>query len=87
MMSLDAPVSYAVQALVRFVASELPKCSFAPSLPYLLNTINKLSRPRYNQAQRDRGGATVQEDESRYLVTLRRPRTAEVWSSEVIGHP
>ena len=47
----------------------------------------ELSNELLNQAQRDRGGATVQEDESRYLVTIRRPDTAEVWSGEVIGRP
>jgi hypothetical protein len=47
----------------------------------------ELANEILNQAQRDRGGAVVREDESRYLATLRRSDTAEVWSGEVIGRP
>jgi hypothetical protein len=47
----------------------------------------ELANEIINQAQRDRGGAVVQEDQSRYLVTIRQPGTPEVWSGEVIGHP
>ena len=38
-----------------------------------------------NEMQRERGGSTVQEDVSRYQVTLRRPDTQETWTGEVIG--
>lgn len=40
----------------------------------------------FNEMQRDRGGATVQEDESRYQVTLRRPGAAP-WTGELVGAP
>lgn len=42
-----------------------------------------------NEMQRNRGADTVTEDESRYLVKLRRPAEKDVpeWSSEVIGPP
>jgi hypothetical protein len=42
-----------------------------------------------NEMQRNRGGDTVQEDESRYQVSLRRPdtTTAADWIGEVIGPP
>jgi len=42
-----------------------------------------------NEMQRNRGGDTVQEDESRYQVSLRRPdsTTAADWTGEVIGPP
>ena len=38
-----------------------------------------------NEMQRERGGSTVEEDVSRYQVTLRRPDTQESWTGEVIG--
>jgi hypothetical protein len=40
-----------------------------------------------NDAQRSHGGQVVYEDQSRYLVSLQRPGTAEAWSGEVIGRP
>src|SRR5215471_16130078 len=42
-----------------------------------------------NEMQRDRGGDTVQEDESRYQVTVSRPTQKEIqdWTGEVIGPP
>ena len=42
-----------------------------------------------NEMQRDRGGGTVEEDVSRYQVTLRRPDSTEPsdWTGEVIGPP
>jgi outer membrane protein assembly factor BamB len=42
-----------------------------------------------NEMQRDRGGATVTEDESRYQVTIRLPGAKDVpdWTGEVIGPP
>jgi len=40
-----------------------------------------------NDMQRDRGGDIVQEDESRYRVSLRQADAAEGWSGEVIGPP
>jgi hypothetical protein len=40
-----------------------------------------------NEMQRDRGGDQVIEDESRYLVNLRRNDGSVAWSGEVAGHP
>ena len=40
-----------------------------------------------NDMQRERGGEVVLEDESRYLVTIRRPDAPEFWSGEVTGRP
>jgi hypothetical protein len=40
-----------------------------------------------NEMQRSNGGDLVQEDHSRYEVTLRRPGSAEAWTGEVIGPP
>jgi hypothetical protein len=42
-----------------------------------------------NEMQRNNGGGTVQEDESRYQVTLRRPDSTEAvdWTGEVTGSP
>ena len=42
-----------------------------------------------NEMQRNRGGGTVEEDESRYQVAIRRPDStgAADWTGEVIGPP
>jgi hypothetical protein len=40
-----------------------------------------------NDMQRQRGGDVVEEDESRYQVTVCKPDGKEVWSAEVIGPP
>ena len=42
-----------------------------------------------NEMQRTRGGSTVQEDESRYQVSIRRPESTETadWTGEVVGPP
>ena len=40
-----------------------------------------------NEMQRERGGATVREDESRYEVAVRVPNVKETWRGEVIGRP
>jgi len=47
----------------------------------------EMSNEVLNEMQRDRGGETVREDESRYLVTLRSPGGPEAWSGEVVGSP
>ncbi len=42
----------------------------------------------FNEMQRDRDGSTVQEDESRYQVTVRRAdRAIPPWTGEVVGPP
>jgi hypothetical protein len=42
-----------------------------------------------NEMQRNRGGDTVDEDESRYQVSIRRPDSTEAadWTGEVVGPP
>src|ERR1017187_4450173 len=42
-----------------------------------------------NEMQRDRGGDTVEEDQSRYQVAIRRPGSTEAadWTGEVVGPP
>lgn len=47
----------------------------------------QLSNEMLNDMQRERGGEVVLEDESRYLVTIRRPDAPEFWSGEVTGRP
>jgi hypothetical protein len=47
----------------------------------------ELANEILNNGQRDRGGAVVREDESRYLATIRRSDIPEIWSGEVIGRP
>src|SRR4029077_20552476 len=40
-----------------------------------------------HEMQRSRGGEMVQEDQSRYQVTVRHLGTADTWTGEVIGRP
>jgi hypothetical protein len=40
-----------------------------------------------NDMQRSRGGDVVQEDLSRYLVTLEQPAGQDLWTGEVVGPP
>jgi len=40
-----------------------------------------------NEMQRSRGGSTIEEDVSRYQVTVRTPGVADAWTGEVIGPP
>jgi hypothetical protein len=40
-----------------------------------------------NEMQRSNGGDVIQEDHSRYQVTIRRPGAATVWTGEVVGPP
>jgi outer membrane protein assembly factor BamB len=46
-----------------------------------------LANEMLNEAQRSRGGEVVREDESRYLVAIRRTDAPGGWSGEVIGPP
>lgn len=46
-----------------------------------------LANEMLNDLQRSRGGEVVQEDESRYLATIRRTDAPGAWSGEVIGPP
>jgi hypothetical protein len=46
-----------------------------------------LANEMLNEMQRSRGGEVVKEDESRYLVTIRRADAPGGWSGEVIGPP
>jgi hypothetical protein len=47
----------------------------------------ELATEMLNEAQRSNGGDVVQEDHSRYQVTLRRPGSDNAWTGEVIGPP
>jgi hypothetical protein len=84
-------VEFSVKLLEsRVTAREAMKAPPAGSVVNGNLTVGKtdeLSNEILNREQRDRGGAAAQEDESRYLVTIRRPDTAEVWSGEVVGRP
>jgi len=65
-----------------------------PKKPALEGPVNRaatteIANEILNEMQRDRGGATVLEDESRYQVTVRRAdgKAAAEWTAEVVGHP
>jgi hypothetical protein len=47
----------------------------------------ELANEMLNDMQRERGGATEREDESRYQVTFKRPDDPNPWTGEVIGPP
>ena len=47
----------------------------------------ELANDTLNEMQRSNGGDIVQEDHSRYEVTLRRPGSETSWSGEVVGRP
>ena len=47
----------------------------------------ELSSDLLNEMQRENGGDLVQEDHSRYEITVRRPGSASVWRGEVAGPP
>ena len=47
----------------------------------------ELANDMLNESQRSNGGDLVQEDHSRYQVSLRRPGSESSWTGEVIGPP
>jgi hypothetical protein len=60
-----------------------------PALSGDLTAANSLGAANdfLNELQRERGGDKVQEDLSRYQVTLRRPGADGEWTGEVVGPP
>ena len=84
-----------VEVSVRLVESRIVQVSAmkAPPTKSVLNgnltTGNTLEAANeiLNEMQRSRGGDMVEEDQSRYQVTLRRLGTADTWTGEVIGPP
>jgi PQQ-like domain len=65
-----------------------PKKSALEGAPTVANTTD-IANEILNEMQRNRGGGTVTEDESRYQVTIRMPDAKDVpdWTAEVIGPP
>ena len=47
----------------------------------------ELANETLNEAQRERGGDVVREDGSRYLATIQRLDSPDIWQSEVLGPP
>lgn len=47
----------------------------------------KVANEFLNEMQRQRGGQMVEEDLSRYQVTLRRPGSQDSWTGELVGPP
>ena len=84
-----------VQLAVKLLESRLTTRSAMkspPSRPALsgdLTAANSLGAANdlLNEMQRERGGDKVQEDLSRYQVTLRRPGVDGEWTGEVVGPP
>ncbi len=47
----------------------------------------EIANEMLNEMQRERGGDVVQDDLSRYQVTVRRPGVEQAWTGEVVGPP
>jgi len=89
----DSCVQFAVRLIEermveRKAMKDAPKKSTLERAPSVANTL-EIANEILNEIQRDRGGDTVVEDESRYRVTIRIPGAKDVadWSAEVIGPP
>jgi hypothetical protein len=84
-----------MQVSIRVVESRLTRRSAmktAPGKSALEGPITaaqsgEMANEILNEMQRERGGEMVTEDNSRYLVKLRRPGEKEGWSGEVTGPP
>ncbi|MSU57030.1 MAG: hypothetical protein EXS35_02415 [Pedosphaera sp.] len=74
--------------VARKAMKEAPKKS-ALDGPVSVGASMETANQLLNEMQRERGGDTVMEDESRYSVTLRRADAKDTakWTGEVIGHP
>ncbi len=87
----DGFVQFSVKLLEsRFVTRDAMKPAPAKSALDGNLTVAKtaeLANEMLNEMQRERGGQTIREDESRYLATIRRMDSPDAWSGEVIGHP
>jgi hypothetical protein len=87
----DGFVEFAVKLLeARMVARSAMKS--APAKSALEGNVTagnsmETSSELLNEMQRSNGGDVVEEDHSRYQVTLRRPGSEAAWSGEVIGPP
>ena len=77
------------QKLVTRDAMKAPPKKSALNDSVSVGNSTEVANEMLNDMQRERGGGTVVEDESRYRVTVRRPGTAgaEDWTGEVIGRP
>jgi outer membrane protein assembly factor BamB len=63
-----------------------------PKKSALEGTVNQaataeIANELLNEMQRERGGSTVEEDQSRYQVTVRRGQAIQPWTGEVFGGP
>jgi hypothetical protein len=63
-----------------------------PKKSALEGTVNQaataaIANELLNEMQRDRGGSTVEEDQSRYQITVRRGQSIQPWTGEVNGSP
>lgn len=76
------------QRLVERQAMKAPPKKSALDGPVSVTATAEIANEILNEIQRDRGGSTVIEDESRYLVTVRRAdRNCQDWQAEVVGSP
>ncbi len=87
----DGFMQYSVKLLERRITTRVAMKA-APTKSVLDGSLTvsqtaELANEMLNEAQRSRGGDVVREDESRYLVTLRRPSAPDAWTGEVIGYP
>jgi len=89
----DGFVQFSVQLLERkMIARSAMKAAPAKSAldgPVSVTATAEIANEILNEMQRERGGGTVMEDQSRYQVTVRIPGAKDVpdWKGEVIGSP
>jgi hypothetical protein len=86
-----------IQASVKLLESRLVRRSAMKSRPaksaldgaVSVTQSADIANEIFNEMQRDRGGDLIEEDESRYLVTIRIPgaKATPEWKGEVIGPP
>jgi len=73
--------------MVARAAMKAPPAKSALDGPVSIAQSAEAANEILNDMQRSRGGDVVEEDLSRYAVTLRRAGTTESWTGEVIGQP
>ena len=91
LLTKNGYVQFAVKMLEEHI-TERTAMKSAPTKSVLdgnltVTKTSELANEMLNDMQRERGGAVVREDESRYQVTFKRPADPNPWTGEVIGPP
>ncbi len=73
--------------IVTHTVARPPKGKSALDGPTSVANSTAVANEILNEMQRERGGDVIEEDESRFRVTLRRPDGQDSWTGEVVGYP